>query len=146
MSRKGFTKIGVTLSYLACFFVFISNATDRTWNGPNNNANDFLIQCVISMGYLVCLAERQGFEPWEGCPSTVFKTAAFDRSAISPTGKDTILMTLILQIFFEYSKKIDLILKFHQKSCGTVITQRHLHVCPKAATVSLGMLFLCIGH
>ena len=31
------------------------------------------------------LAERQGFEPWEGCPSTVFKTAAFDRSAISPT-------------------------------------------------------------
>jgi hypothetical protein len=30
------------------------------------------------------LAERQGFEPWEGCPSTVFKTAAFDRSATSP--------------------------------------------------------------
>ena len=32
----------------------------------------------------VILAERQGFEPWEGCPSTVFKTAAIDRSAISP--------------------------------------------------------------
>lgn len=31
------------------------------------------------------LAERQGFEPWEGCPSTVFKTAAIDRSAISPS-------------------------------------------------------------
>ena len=30
------------------------------------------------------LAERQGFEPWEGCPSTVFKTAAFDHSATSP--------------------------------------------------------------
>jgi hypothetical protein len=31
------------------------------------------------------LAERQGFEPWEGgYPSTVFKTAAFDRSATSP--------------------------------------------------------------
>ncbi len=31
------------------------------------------------------MAERQGFEPWEGgCPSTVFKTAAFDRSATSP--------------------------------------------------------------
>jgi len=30
------------------------------------------------------LAERQGFEPWEGFPSTVFKTAAIDRSAISP--------------------------------------------------------------
>jgi hypothetical protein len=30
------------------------------------------------------LAERQGFEPWEGFPSTVFKTAAFDHSATSP--------------------------------------------------------------
>ena len=31
------------------------------------------------------MAERQGFEPWEGYkPSTVFKTAAFDRSATSP--------------------------------------------------------------
>jgi hypothetical protein len=39
------------------------------------------------------LAERQGFEPWEGdYPSTVFKTAAFDRSATSPSNyrvKDT---------------------------------------------------------
>jgi hypothetical protein len=31
------------------------------------------------------LAERQGFEPWEGYkPSTVFKTVAFNRSATSP--------------------------------------------------------------
>ncbi len=30
------------------------------------------------------LAEREGFEPPDSCPSTVFKTAAFDRSAISP--------------------------------------------------------------
>ncbi len=30
------------------------------------------------------MAERQGFEPWEGCPSTVFKTVAFDHSATSP--------------------------------------------------------------
>ena len=31
------------------------------------------------------MAERQGFDPWEGYnPSTVFKTAAFDRSATSP--------------------------------------------------------------
>ena len=29
-------------------------------------------------------AEREGFEPPEVLPSTVFKTAAFDRSAISP--------------------------------------------------------------
>ena len=49
---------------------------------------------------LANLAERQGFEPWEGCPSTVFKTAAFDRSATSPTGQNTILTLLILQIIF----------------------------------------------
>ena len=30
-------------------------------------------------------SERQGFEPWKGFPLTVFKTAAFDRSATSPT-------------------------------------------------------------
>ena len=29
------------------------------------------------------LAQREGFEPPDSCPSTVFKTAAFDRSAIS---------------------------------------------------------------
>ena len=33
---------------------------------------------------LFLLAEREGFGPPESCPSTVFKTAAFDRSAISP--------------------------------------------------------------
>ena len=30
------------------------------------------------------MAERQGFEPWEVWPSTAFKAAAFDHSAISP--------------------------------------------------------------
>ena len=30
------------------------------------------------------MAESEGFEPPEGYPSTVFKTAAFDRSASSP--------------------------------------------------------------
>ncbi len=30
------------------------------------------------------LAEREGFEPPEVLPSTVFKTAAIDHSAISP--------------------------------------------------------------
>ena len=30
------------------------------------------------------MAERQGFEPWDGCPSPVFKTGAFDHSATSP--------------------------------------------------------------
>ena len=34
-----------------------------------------------------CLAEREGFEPPDPCGSTVFKTAAIDRSAISPGAK-----------------------------------------------------------
>ena len=34
--------------------------------------------------YRLRLAEREGFEPPDPCRSTVFKTAAFDRSAISP--------------------------------------------------------------
>ncbi len=33
---------------------------------------------------LIYMAESEGFEPPEGHPSTVFKTAAFDRSASSP--------------------------------------------------------------
>jgi hypothetical protein len=37
------------------------------------------------------MAERQGFEPWEGYkPSTVFKTAAFNRSATSPVDAERI--------------------------------------------------------
>ena len=33
---------------------------------------------------VLLLAEREGFEPPEAFTSTVFKTAAIDRSAISP--------------------------------------------------------------
>ena len=36
------------------------------------------------MTYETISAEREGFEPPEVLPSTVFKTAAIDRSAISP--------------------------------------------------------------
>ena len=32
------------------------------------------------------VAEGQGFEPWEGRPSLIFKTSAFDRSATPPQG------------------------------------------------------------
>jgi hypothetical protein len=34
------------------------------------------------------LAEKEGFEPPDLLQSTVFKTAAFDRSAISPVCRD----------------------------------------------------------
>ena len=30
------------------------------------------------------MAEGQGFEPWDGRPSPVFKTGAFDHSATPP--------------------------------------------------------------
>ncbi len=38
-------------------------------------------------GHSVLLAEREGFEPPDLLQSTVFKTAAIDRSAISPGAK-----------------------------------------------------------
>jgi hypothetical protein len=38
-------------------------------------------------GTFIDHAEREGFEPPEAFTSTVFKTAAFDRSAISPAQK-----------------------------------------------------------
>ena len=44
----------------------------------NNNIAHFIMKK---------LAEREGFEPPDLLQSTVFKTAAFDRSAISPIQK-----------------------------------------------------------
>ena len=50
-------------------------------------------------------AEKEGFEPPEVWPSTVFKTAAFDHSAISPTaaniGSFFISENAFLACFFE---------------------------------------------
>ena len=37
------------------------------------------------------MAEEQGFEPWEPLDSSVFKTGAFDHSAIPPLGWAQIL-------------------------------------------------------
>ncbi len=44
-----------------------------------------IIRCLFCM--LLLLAEKEGFEPPEPFGSTVFKTAAIDRSAISPGAK-----------------------------------------------------------
>jgi hypothetical protein len=41
----------------------------------------------MRLGIYLLFAEREGFEPPEAFTSTVFKTAAFDRSAISPAQK-----------------------------------------------------------
>jgi hypothetical protein len=50
---------------------------------------NFSLQAFLTILYLKILkvAEREGFEPPEAFTSTVFKTAAFDRSAISPAQK-----------------------------------------------------------
>jgi hypothetical protein len=41
-------------------------------------------KCPAAAGPLIHLAEREGFEPPEVLPSTVFETATFNRSATSP--------------------------------------------------------------
>ena len=44
----------------------------------------FLNLCVLCVLCGLCVAEREGFEPPVPFGTTVFKTAAFDHSAISP--------------------------------------------------------------
>ena len=53
--------------------------TFRTWN-KKRTFEDF----KSPYNLVLILAEREGFEPPDLLQSTVFKTAAFDRSAISP--------------------------------------------------------------
>jgi hypothetical protein len=40
--------------------------------------------CHLPLFFFKKMAEKQGFEPWVSCDTTVFKTVAFDHSAISP--------------------------------------------------------------
>ena len=44
------------------------------------------------------LAESEGFEPPDLLQSTVFKTAAFDHSAISPIGLAIVVFTSVLRV------------------------------------------------
>ena len=53
-------------------------------NGSHQTARHPQIRPGPRVGPWSYLAEREGFEPPDGCPSTVFKTAAFDHSATSP--------------------------------------------------------------
>jgi hypothetical protein len=50
-------------------------------------------------------AEKEGFEPPVPCGTTVFKTAALDRSAISPGAK--VVKFLLLEIHFKKNRKED---------------------------------------
>ena len=54
----------------------------RKTKKPENTTISGFLNCFV-----LILAEREGFEPPDLLQSTVFKTAAFDRSAISPRQK-----------------------------------------------------------
>ncbi len=51
-------------------------------SNPSDSCQEIKKAKVKSLAF--SMAEREGFEPPDSCLSTVFKTAAFNRSAISP--------------------------------------------------------------
>ena len=83
-----------------------SNSRKNNKLRPNGHSNMHKIkrlnQLFTNQLSLSISAEREGFEPPEALTSTVFKTAAFDHSAISPGTKVDIffLSAKILQLFF----------------------------------------------
>jgi hypothetical protein len=69
------------------FIVVLENYLEKIQLGDllGDLNNRIIITNCYYLFLLKNLAERQGFEPWEGYkPSTVFKTVAFNRSATSP--------------------------------------------------------------
>ena len=73
-------------------FLFAERQGFEPWD-PVTGINGFRDRPIRPLWHLsegglaVRLAEREGFEPPDPCRSTVFKTAAIDRSAISPATK-----------------------------------------------------------
>ena len=56
------------------------------------------------LSFRVILAEKEGFEPPDLLQSTVFKTAAFDRSAISPVCRfHYLIASANIRTFFGYA-------------------------------------------
>ena len=53
-------------------------------NNARYPVNENVLHFITEVQARLLLAEGEGFEPPDACTSTVFKTAAFDRSAISP--------------------------------------------------------------
>lgn len=54
-------------------------------NNARNSVNEYILHCIFTeVQTRLLLAEGEGFEPPEAFTSTVFKTAAIDRSAILP--------------------------------------------------------------
>jgi hypothetical protein len=69
----------------ALCFIFVVNEHSQKQKSPERlSLKGF--DAIYSI--LICyLAEKEGFEPPVPCGTTVFKTAALDRSAISPGAK-----------------------------------------------------------
>ena len=71
-----------------------------------NNARDTIQENVLQITFRLVqtrllLAQREGFEPPDSCPSTVFKTAAFDHSAISAQRFNILAeRTAVVNLFF----------------------------------------------
>ena len=62
---------------------------------------DISTHFLLSLGFPSSpLAEREGFEPPEPLSSTVFKTAAIDHSAISPSSQLACKKKLALRVWF----------------------------------------------
>jgi hypothetical protein len=73
--------IPVVAALLPCFSI-LPLRSRKLGSGQNEKT-----RTVACAGFLLCSAEREGFEPPVPLGTTVFKTAAFDHSAISPTGR-----------------------------------------------------------
>ena len=87
----------LVLEFCARFFwLFMTDRTIIVQIPEIKNPN---ISILNTLGNL--LAEKEGFEPPEVWPSTVFKTAAFDHSAISPRDAN-IIFIVFESIDFSY--------------------------------------------
>ena len=73
-----------------CRFHAFARSLGRARLSPKHEPRDFFLPSLSAAQRNrealppCCVAEREGFEPPEAFTSTVFKTAAFDHSAISP--------------------------------------------------------------
>ena len=88
VEREGFTRciFAPHRSGDACSVVQIGNPADLSnpLRGFKSRLHPILKQRVVYAALCYKMAEREGFEPPDGCPSTVFKTAALNHSATSP--------------------------------------------------------------
>ena len=80
--RRGPCKLNCAKSSKPCLLFLIPLSTSELVPRYKNKRYRFLDTFLLRD-----LAEREGFEPPEPRSSTVFKTAAIDHSAISPTTK-----------------------------------------------------------